>query len=108
VLTFVAHWEAEAEHGDFVADQLLELSTRSLAEPGCLVYEPSRDRDHPNRFVLYEQYQDDEALEAHRDSAHFRQIVLEGIGPVLVERRVQVLIPLDATTSLMRRRLLTL
>jgi len=108
VLTFVAHWEAETDCGDFVAEQLLELSTCSLVEPGCLVYEPSRDRDHPDRFVLYEQYEDDEALEAHRDSAHFRQIVLEGIGPVLIERRVQVLNPLAGATSLMRRRLLTL
>lgn len=102
MVTLVAHWEAEEDRGDFVADLLLELSDCSLAEPGCYLYEANRDRDHPDRFVLYEQYGDDADVEAHRDSAHFRRIVLERIAPVLVERRVQLLTPI-APNSAVRR-----
>lgn len=98
MVTLVAHWEAEADQGDLVAGLLLALSARTRAEPGCITYEPHRDRDNPQRFVLYEQYEDEDALEAHRDSPHFRDIVLERIASVLVERRVQLLTPLAGSS----------
>lgn len=41
-------------------------------EPGCLRFDVSRDRDDPNRFYFYEVYRDEAALEAHRQTPHFR------------------------------------
>ena len=41
-------------------------------EPGCLRFDVIQDRDDPNRFHYYEVYKDEAALEAHRQSPHFK------------------------------------
>lgn len=41
-------------------------------EPGCLRFDVVQDRDDRNRFYLYEVYRDEAALEAHRQSPHFK------------------------------------
>ena len=44
-------------------------------EPGCLRFDVIQDRNDANRFYYYEVYRDDAALEAHRQSAHFKLYV---------------------------------
>ena len=41
-------------------------------EPGCLRFDVIRDRDDSNRFYFYEVYRDEAALEAHRQTPHFK------------------------------------
>jgi len=41
-------------------------------EPGCLRFDVVQDRDDSNRFYYYEVYKDEAALEAHRQSSHFK------------------------------------
>ena len=41
-------------------------------EAGCLRFDVIQDRDDPNRFHYYEVYRDEAALEAHRQSPHFK------------------------------------
>ncbi len=68
-------------------------------EPGCLRFDVSQDRDDPNRFYFYEVYRDNAAVEAHRQTPHFRHY-LEKVPPWLTappERRFgKNLIPSDA------------
>jgi autoinducer 2-degrading protein len=41
-------------------------------EPGCLRFDVIQDREDPNRFYFYEVYRDEQALEAHRQTPHFK------------------------------------
>jgi quinol monooxygenase YgiN len=41
-------------------------------EPGCLRFDVIQDRDDKNRFYFYEVYRDERALEAHRQTPHFK------------------------------------
>jgi (4S)-4-hydroxy-5-phosphonooxypentane-2,3-dione isomerase len=41
-------------------------------EPGCLRFDVLQDRDDPHRFYYYEVYRDEAALEAHRQTPHFK------------------------------------
>ncbi len=41
-------------------------------EPGCLRFDVIQDREDPNRFYFYEIYRDEAALEAHRQTPHFK------------------------------------
>ena len=41
-------------------------------EPGCLRFDVLQDKDDPHRFYYYEVYKDDAALEAHRQTPHFK------------------------------------
>jgi (4S)-4-hydroxy-5-phosphonooxypentane-2,3-dione isomerase len=67
-------------------------------EPGCLRFDVIQDRDDTNRFYFYEVYRDEAALEAHRQTAHFK-LYAEKVQPWLVtppERRFgKNLIPSD-------------
>ncbi len=49
------------------------LQTESRKEPGCLMYVVHRGHDDRSRFFVYEQYKDEAALEAHRNTNHFKQ-----------------------------------
>ena len=51
----------------------LHARTSVAAEPGCLVFRPHQDRKDPTRFLLYEVYADEAALEVHRESPHYKQ-----------------------------------
>ena len=41
-------------------------------EPGCLRFDVHQDRDDPNRLYYYEVYRNEAALEAHRQTSHFK------------------------------------
>lgn len=51
---------------------LTELAKASRAEPGNLRWDIWGDRENPGRFVLDELYQNDEAVQAHRETPHFK------------------------------------
>jgi autoinducer 2-degrading protein len=68
-------------------------------EPGCLRFDVIQDKDNPNRFYFYEVYRDEAALEAHRQTPHFK-LYFEKSRSLLAappERRIgKNLIPSDA------------
>ena len=41
-------------------------------EPGCKQFDVCRDPNDPQLFFLYELYDDDDAIQAHLQSAHFQ------------------------------------
>ena len=67
-------------------------------EPGCLRFDVIQAKDDPNRFYFYEVYRDQAALEAHRQTPHFK-LYAEKTAPWLAappERRLgRNLIPSD-------------
>lgn len=90
-VTVLAHWQVKEGAVDEVLELAAELRRLSLAEPGCLGYELYRGVDGGAGVLLHERYRDDAALEAHRTSAHYQELVVERIRPLLVERRVELL-----------------
>ena len=56
------------------------------AESGCVHFIVSRSEKEPDRFVLFEQYVDEAAFDAHRTSSHFDRYIDNGVVPLLAER----------------------
>ncbi len=73
-------WVARPGHEDEVANIFRKLESESRREPGCLMYIVHRQKDQPARFFIYEQYRDDAALQAHRDSPHFQEYAVKGLA----------------------------
>lgn len=69
-------WVSKAGNEKQVAESFAKLEAASRQEPGCLLYVVHRHSTNPAQFFIYEQYRDDAALQAHRDSPHFQQYVL--------------------------------
>ena len=82
-----ALWHAKPDKVDRVAAVVDELARTSREEPGCVQFQPNRHAEDPVRFLLYEEYADEAAFEAHADSEHFKRLVLGEAVPDLLEDR---------------------
>lgn len=60
-------------HADRVRAAVTELARQSQTEPGCADYHVTADIEHPGRFWVFEVWESDANLEAHRHSEHLAQ-----------------------------------
>lgn len=94
-IVVVAHWRTtEADLPD-VLENAAAMRPLSLAEPGCLGYEIFQDPGDPTHVVLIEHYRDSNALDAHLNSPHYRDLVVDRTRPLLTDRSVELLQPRD-------------
>ena len=90
MLIQVVHLEAQPEQLEtFLAEATANLQA-SRQEEGVLQFDLLQQNDFPTRFLLYEVYRDEAALEAHRQTAHFQRWLAKGV-PLLAGERVRVL-----------------
>ena len=82
----LARWRIAAGQIERVLKFGREMETHSRQEPGCKAYIVNQLVDDPEVVVLYEQYDDEAAFQAHLASEHFQRIVVPQIVPLLVER----------------------
>ena len=78
-------WMAKVGREMDVISVFSKLTEESRKEPGCVMYQVHRHKTEPRRFLIYELYKDDAALEAHRASPHFLQYAKKEL-PKLGER----------------------
>lgn len=95
MLVVVARYKARPGNGDAVAQALRSVVGASREEPGCVLYTVNRSADEPDEFLLYERYGDERDLEAHRQTPHFREVVLGQVVPLLETREVEFFQPLE-------------
>ena len=72
IVTFVHVWVKEPFVETFVA-ATIENHKASVKEPGNLRFDILRDAENPFKFVLYEAYESEEAVSAHKDTAHYKK-----------------------------------
>lgn len=90
-IVVLARWQVDATALDDVLALLPDLRRASLAEPGCLGYEVFRSVDAAHVLLLVERYRDQAAIDAHRASPHYRDVVVARIVPRLLQRQVEIL-----------------
>jgi quinol monooxygenase YgiN len=81
-------------HEDEAITLFAKLTECTQAEPGCRMYLAHRSTVDPLRFFLYEQYDDQAALDAHRAAPHFEQYAKEGLFPIIESRSPELYVPL--------------
>jgi quinol monooxygenase YgiN len=88
-MSFVLVVRLTAQDGteEEAAAVLRELAEATRTEPGCEVYIPVRDPESPRSFVLYEQYVDRAAFEAHGASDHFKRLAAGKLHALLEGER---------------------
>jgi quinol monooxygenase YgiN len=82
------------EDADRAERILRELRDASIKEPGVVRFEVGRSQEKPSVFALWEVYRDQEAVSAHRSTAHFQRLVVDGIRPLAEQRDVETVIPI--------------
>ena len=72
-----------------MAETLRLLAAASRQEPGCVSYIPHLVEGDPDTVLIYEQYRDAAAQDAHRDSEHYKQFAVGGLFQMMKERSVE-------------------
>lgn len=87
MIVLTAKYFVKAGRGDEVEAALRRMAPLvKAAEPGCILYHANRADDNPDLFLLYEHYIDQTALDAHRNTPHFKEII-EGVIVPILDRR---------------------
>ncbi len=73
MIVLAVTWKAHPGKEEEVVRVFSILQAESRKEPGCLMYVVHRGHEDRSRFLVYEQYKDEAALEAHRATPHFQQ-----------------------------------
>lgn len=94
MVSFIVRLTFASEDRADVADALRLLAEESRREPGCVAYIPHQLQEDPNTVLIYEQYRDRKALDAHRESAHFKKYAIGQLYQRMRERSVDNLIAL--------------
>ncbi len=81
-------------HEDEAVALFHKLTMHTRAEPGCHMYLAHRSISEPRRFFLYEQYDDQAAVDAHRAAPHFEQYAKDGLFPIIESRSPEIYSPL--------------
>lgn len=70
----------------------------SIKEPGNLRFDLLQDAGVPSRFVIYEAYESEEAVAAHKNTAHYalwRDTVADWMASTRQGTRYNIVAPLD-------------
>lgn len=89
MVSFIVRMRFDAKDHEDVADMLRLLTTESRGEPGCVTYVPHFVDGDPATVLIYEQYRDEAAVEAHRATRHFKQYAIGGLYQRMLDREVE-------------------
>lgn len=82
------HTTADGER-DAVLAILAKLIEASRKEPGNLAFDAYTNMNDPRSYVLLERYASRAAFAAHRESPHFKELMLGQMLPKLASRVVE-------------------
>jgi quinol monooxygenase YgiN len=93
--TLVVRMTAPEGELDRAEELIRRLGEASRQEPGVVHYIAHRDSEDPRVFLMYEQYRDKAAFEEHGRTAHFKELALEQLFPMLENRERGIYETLD-------------
>jgi quinol monooxygenase YgiN len=91
MISFTVRMKIAGVDHDAVAEMLRKLTLASRQEAGCVTYVAHFLAGDPAIVFVYEQYVDEAALEAHQNSAHFREYGTQGFYRLIRAQQVKYL-----------------
>ena len=84
----IVKWNIKKTETPEILKLLPELAEKTRNEDGNVLYNIYQAENNPNELILHEQYINDDAVEAHKNSEHYKHIVADRIIPHLETREV--------------------
>ncbi|AXC13213.1 Antibiotic biosynthesis monooxygenase [Acidisarcina polymorpha] len=91
MVTFTVRMRFSHDDRDKVAEILRNLAHASRQEPGCVAYVPHQVDGDAETILIYEQYRDQAAVDAHRATPHFQQYAVGGLYQLMKDRAIETL-----------------
>ncbi|MEO5888841.1 MAG: putative quinol monooxygenase [Ferruginibacter sp.] len=90
-----ATWKVKEGQIENVLNILKTVGEESVKEKGNLFYKIHQSNTDINTLVLFEGYTDETAITEHRNSAHYKDLVIGKIIPLLENREVILTTPVE-------------
>ncbi len=91
MVSFTVRMRFGQDDREKVVEILRNLALASRQEPGCVSYVPHHVDGDPETVLIYEQYRNQAAVEAHRATPHFKQYAVGGLYQLMKERSIETL-----------------
>jgi quinol monooxygenase YgiN len=91
MISFTVRLTFRSDDRKEIHEILRELTRLSRQEDGCVTYIPHVVEGEPDTILIYEQYRDEAAAEAHRATRHFAKYAVGGLYQKMLLRSVEVL-----------------
>jgi quinol monooxygenase YgiN len=72
MVVLTAIFQAAEGKGDDIEREFKKLTPKVLKDPGAITYAIHRAVDNPNKFLVYEQYESQDAFKYHQQTEHFK------------------------------------
>ena len=95
MISFTVRMSFNGDDREEIAATLRRLAESSRQEPGCVHYIAHTVVGDPDTVLIYEQYADQAAAEAHRETAHFKKYAVGVLYQKMRERVREDLTPLS-------------
>lgn len=95
IIHLLATWEVQEGQMARVLGFLRTVKSESLKESGNLFYTIQRSNSNSNTLILFEGYKSAKAIEEHRNTTHFKELVLGSIVPLLSNREIVLATPIE-------------
>ena len=89
MVSFSVRMRFDSADHEQVRELLSELAIASRQEPGCITYIPHFVDGDTSTVLIYEQYTDDAAADAHRSTTHFAKCAIGGLYQKMLDRQVE-------------------
>jgi len=89
MISFTVRLTFRSDDRQEIHEILRELTRLSRQEAGCVTYIPHVVEGEPDTILIYEQYRDEAAAEAHRATPHFAKYAVGGLYQKMLLRSVE-------------------
>jgi len=100
-ISIIAEFKLKVGRGDDFAEYIKWHQNESRKEVGCQYFQANRDPERSDVFLMYEIYDDHDAIQRHRDTPHYQKFATE-IVPDMIEMQGdspfvsrQLMMPID-------------
>jgi len=73
MIVLVAVLNVAEGKGNEVVEEFKKLVPKVRQDPGTIAYNINQAADNPDKIMVYEKYKDQEALQYHGQTEHFRE-----------------------------------
>ncbi len=86
-----AKWQVKEGKLDAVIQIMKEAAQKSSQEKGNVFYKIHQSHTDQNTLILFEGYENESALEFHRNSEHYQNLVVTQVIPLLENREFMIM-----------------
>ena len=87
-LAVIVNFTVKAGEESKAKEWIKKMEEQTRREPGCRHYIGHQSVEDPRRFMFYELYDDQAALDAHSASSYYQQYVTNGLQKIMETRLV--------------------